>query len=536
MINFYPENDSYRWESLFLPLLLLLLLPIPSNAQTAHPGWENGSQLSGREVNYSSPTAYDLDSNQENGLEIVVGGSDGTVYALYADGTLFWQADLRIKACSRTGDTNKLFSSPAIGDVKGKGVPYVLIGYGGVGAGNCPGGVVTIDGTTGEILKDLNLKRYTNRNGIWANQWGVFSTPSLGDTNGDGKLEAAFGSFDRGIYLLSHKGKKLYWRYSAADTSWSSGAMADLDSDGFQELYIGTDISRNDALSPPTPDGGYVYRFKTTEAFTRKKCRRKKTARSLRCRRLKKRFTPIHHYFRSNSSYDWATEMNQTIFSSPILADVLSENEGPEVVVGSGCYFPADSQEKRGKWIKILNPRNGRVLQTLSGPGCSPSSAAAGDLDGDGDLEVVASFNVNGSSGVVMAWDPETGNELWRVNRSDSNAAHFQSPVIADLDGNGSQEVAIINSGKIHIIEGTTGNVLTRINAGVYRNTPAAIDIDLDGNLELIAAGSRNSRAAVWVWEDFSDLGSTPQNREPYSADWPMWRGNSARTGTAEVP
>ena len=81
---------------------------------------------------------------------------------------------------------------------------------------------------------------------------------------------------------------------------------------------------------------------------------------------------------------------------SPVIADVMPDRAGLEVVVQSGCYFPQKEIPKRGAWIKVLRGRDGKVLRTLSIPTCSSSQVAVADLDGDGELEIVAT--VSGSA------------------------------------------------------------------------------------------------------------------------------------------
>lgn len=490
-----------------------------------------GRMLPGPDVTQSSPIIAEIDGDPSDGKEVAVGGADGSLYVLKSDGSVLWRRTLPSTSCTKASERNKLLSSPAVGDLFGDGIPYVVVGYGGVGVGNCAGGVSAFRGKDGRLLWDFNTRTFALKEKFRASNHGVFSSPALADTDGDGKMEVGFASFDHNVYLLNANGT-VRWYYAAADTVWSSPMFADLDNDGRKEMIIGTDITKNPGLRPPTKDGGFVYAFRTQPLAGKRK----------------------KFQFRDSKAFLWQQYFNQTIFSSPVVADVDPRSPGPEIIVGSGCFFPEGSKEKNGKWFKVLRARDGVTLQTLAISACSPSSVAVADLLGDGSKVIVGTVSGSKSLGgdgrsKVMAWRGGSSEPLWTTsplqnNRSpDLFGGHFISPVVADLDGNGSLEVIVPNGARIFVFEGATGRQLTcsddlctdgalLIDARRRLNNSVAVgDLDGDGILDLVAAGGDAElfgfNGVVYAWTGFKDiLKSPPGSGVPFAAPWPKFRGN----------
>ena len=116
-----------------------------------------------------------------------------------------------------------------------------------------------------------------------------------------------------------------------------------------------------------------------------------------------------------------------------------------------------------------------------------PSTAVAiGDLDGDGDLELVSQL----SNGPVIAWTPE-GCRLWTSSQPTSgNDVNAGATTIADLDGDGRAEVLI---GRV-VLDGITGNVRWIGSGDLGRNVfgpqSVAANLDLLGGQEVIAGST----------------------------------------------
>lgn len=506
------------------------------------PGWthteefrsdtssRHGVVMKGASISYGSPSIAEIDGNPKDGKEVVVIGKDMKVHARRSDGSALWSYAIHDPSCP---SSPPVFSSPAVGELYGNGIPYVVVGYGGLTTRNegCDGGVVAIRGTDGRLAWRFSTKAFDRKVHIFSRHFGVLSTPALADVDGDGRMEIGFGALDRNVYLLDARGR-VRWYYLAADTVFSSPAFANIDADPKLEMIIGTDMSFSTALRPPTPAGGFLYAMKTNK------------------RRVKR----IN--FRDPSAYVWKAVFDQVLQSSPVVADVIPENPGPEIVTGSGCFFPQNSRDKRGKWVKIVDGATGKLIRTLNSPNCFNSSPAVGDLDEDGRLEIVAT--VNGASrfggdgrGRLVAWKASSPEPMWAIiprsnGGGDPNLGTIMSPVIADLDGNGSLEVIVSAGGGVAIVNGRDGSPLTctksrctDISLMLYtyaslKGTPAVGDVNNDGILDLfIGGGHAGTRDAVlYGWTSFAGLLQSPAGKLPaYSAPWPMHRGNAERNG-----
>lgn len=522
--------------SKYLTLLATVIISSVTYAQTEpdlFDGFSHASKagllLSGKKIGYSSALIADIDGDPSK-HEIAIAGADGTLYVISSAGSIIWSQQSANANCGKA--SGRILASPAVADLDADGKPEVLFSYGAIG-GSCDGGVVAYDGASGAIKWSFSTIAWAKKRKFKENFHGVISTPAISDVDGDGKMEVAFGALDRNIYLLDHKGRVMFY-YNAADTVFSSLTFFDVDGDGRQELIAGTDISKNKHLKPATPNGGYVLAIKTKRAP-------KKSPRVS---------------FRDSKYVVWYTAFDQAIQSSPVIADVDAESPGSEIVVGSGCFFPQNSKNKSGKWIKVIRASDGMVLRTLNTTACFNSSPAIGDIDDDGQLEIVAT--VNGASAVggdgngkVVAWKATSAQPIWEFVPSTNGhnyglAGTFTSPVIADIDGNGSLEVLSSNWSAVHIINGKDGEALSCqgnscseseviLSTGILTvSTPAVGDLDQDGILEVVVGGGAklSNKAALYVWTNLNSFIASSLGTHPaFACPWPMHRGNTQRSG-----
>jgi outer membrane protein assembly factor BamB len=447
-----------------------------------------------------SPVVAELDGNAANGLETVIATPDGRVQMLSSAGVLIWSAETPNVLCAATPANDKLYSSPVVGDLFGTGEMFVVVGYGGFRGKVCDGGVVAYRASTGALAWVFSIKEFSKRQRFFAFRHAVYGTPTLADVDRDGRLEVGFGSFDRNVYLLNADGS-VRWYYNAADTVFPSPRFLDVAGNADLEMIIGTDISKNTRLRPPTPNGGYVYALKAAVPTA-----------------PDRKFT-----FRSSELQAWRTTFNQVMQTTIAIGEILPDNLGLELVTGSGCFFPQGSGDRRGKWYKVLSARTGKVLKTLPVTACTPSAAAVGDINSDGIQEVVVTVSGTKAAGGdgtsrVIAWRPATDEVLWSVQpkvgrRTDSYGGHHRrTPVLADVQGDGTIEVLINHHTGVVVLAGATGEQLTCDSSpctkpllaldSPLQGSPVVVDSNLDGVQEIITVGRRNRQSVMARWKN----------------------------------
>ena len=118
--------------------------------------------------------------------EIVASVPDGHVYAISPTGRRLWRYDYA------RGATETFASEVVVADLNRGGPPELVFGT----FGSAPGsGRLIVLSASGRRLHDIRLRNQgENGNGI-----GIPAAPSIGDLNGDGRLEIVVTTFDHGI-------------------------------------------------------------------------------------------------------------------------------------------------------------------------------------------------------------------------------------------------------------------------------------------------------------------------------------------------
>lgn len=506
-------------------------------------GWADGSKagpaftaldikLPGGLVEFSSPTLADLDGDGRP--EVLVGttahnGSTGAydrpagLAAVRGDGTLLWWRDFGAP----------INSAPAVGDIDGDGWPEVVVSLGGDDADRRHhGGVAALD-RFGNVLW---VFRTQDQDGDGFAD-GVFSSPTLCDVDGDGKLEVIFGAWDQRIYVLDNAGR-VRWQnlpsgfpgpgYYNADSVWSTAACADFNGDGRKEIVIGADITGGGVLpdGTVTEDGGFLYIFDGDG------------------RVLVRRYLP------------------EAIYAAPAVGDLDGDGR-LEIVVGTAWYwwnrhgrtaqpyvYVFDTQRVFDGGLRYDDPAKLPDHPGWPRPTTYPgfSSPALADLDGDGLPEVIIGTghpDLQGpddipGAGEVYVWRHD-GSLLpgWPIfrpkNARGQDGPVFSSPTAADVDGDGRPEVLFSTLWDVQVYR-WDGSLLARLETfWTVWGSPAVGDTDGDGRMEVWVGGSKHPAvggdpAHGYLWR-FSTTAATSGPRP-----WPMFHRDPVHSGLHPRP
>lgn len=197
--------------------------------------------------------------------------------------------------------------------------------------------------------------------------------------------------------------------------------------------------------------------------------------------------------------------------SSPTLADL--DGDGiPEVLVGTTA-FDGSGQYNKPTYLVVLkrNPATGNMeVRYFVDVGAPINSApAVGDIDGDGDMEVVVTtggdvFDLNQHAG-IRVYDRTLAVLEWFFDGQDHNGdgwkeGTFSSPTLCDVDGDGDQEIAFGGwDQRIYLLDHEGHSLWNNIPAGTAGpgfytadsiwSTAVCADLNRDGYEEIIIGG-----------------------------------------------
>ncbi len=376
-----------------------------NDAQTLGPFTNMSSGTTNLSFSPSGITLADLDDVP--GLEIIASERvQNKIHIFRRDGSELpgWPRSLV--------GTSWNWTTPAVGDVDGDGAPEIV-------CNDIAGRTFAwhLDGTE---LRDGDSNPATL--GVFVARAGAtyeygFSSPALCDLDGDGRKEIIFGSKLSGVpnYLYAYR----YDGSQATGFPFATGnlgaigcspSLGDLDNDGQREIVF---VSEADSL--------YVLR------------------------RNGSRYPGFPIWFTANSTSSGAS------CPSPALADFDGDGR---LEIAAVTVTNAASAALR---LIDTDVAGGTSGQTMPGwpkslPGNSESSPLAGDIDGDGGIDIV--FGIGGG-------DESTPNNIYAFEASGAAVPGFPitvggpirpCPVLCDLDGDG--KVNIVYGGwdlQVHV-------------------------------------------------------------------------------------
>ena len=211
-------------------------------------------------------------------------------------------------------------------------------------------------------------------------------------------------------------------------------------------------------------------------------------------------FTPNAGSFEPVVEWTWdATDVvpaSLNVMMTPAVIDL--DGEGiPEIVFGSTAARGGGDLEIG--ILRAINGEDGSEVFTVTDPSLLidvASSVAAGDLDGDGRPEIIATA-ANGTQLLAFHGD---GTFLWRSDTIE--LVNWGSPSIADLNADGTPEIVIgrqaLNARGHLLWTGTGGHASQRIGTGPLS---LVADLDLDGTPEILAGNTAYRANGTIDWQ-----------------------------------
>ena len=426
-----------------------------------------------------STTINVADINNDGYKEIFLGLAKGAydqygyIIGLRHDGTELFDIDNNVTTYSGFSQTNAYIDAGvAIADLQATGENQVVWATRSFNRNND-------NYITCHSVKDLNGDHLPDI--IWQNNVNssFFRNPIVAnvDNSPDGSMEIIMKSdMNSGweeIKILDYNGNLLY--HFGVGGTYGALAVADLDGDGDKEIIAGY------------TDGVYIW----------------------------------HHNGTPYSVNPVLSKVGYNFSSSPIVCDL--DNDGiKEILIVATKIVDPNSNPATESIVYAIKP-NGSIL-----PGWGTNvqkypvsqqnvskEISVGDLNNDGDLEVVAL-----GTDVVNIWN-KSGGLINSINIPGANGVVI-NPILADVDGDAEIEIIFPALEKIHAIKtagkSALGFPLTLNNASSKRRTVCVADLDNNGKVEIIAAGENK----IYVWET---------NGNPNRIEWGSERHDPQNTG-----
>ena len=463
---------------LIVPLVTAAGLVAGASPATALPSQKWSVDLPGAAVRESSPLVIDLDGG---GLDVSFGAQDAKVYALHtSDGSVVpgWPRQT----------TDQVNSSPAAADTDGDNRPELFIGSGDGGHGACSGGAVYSfdhDGT--------QRFRHQGRDEDCPSQ-AVHSTPAIGDINRDGIADVTVGMLGLTMPSLSQSGAmNPGWPYYTDDTVFSSPALVDVNGDGRTDVVVGGDSSPG----PPIDHRGGLVRA-----------------------------------IDGGGGTIWEFRVNEIVRSSPSVGDIDGDGR-PEIVFGTGDYWVRNGGASDATKVFALN-LNGTLKWVRDTGGYTLASPTLADLDGNGVLDVAIGTFEGSNPGMVFALRGTNGSDLAGFPIRSGGGVVLGQITTADLNGDGGQDLLVPTGGGLFAYDGRNARPLFGLAQGntAFQNSPTIVDVDGNGLLDIIAAGTRaNGTGVAYRWEM-----SASDNARLGNLGWHTFRKDERRTGSWTGP
>jgi hypothetical protein len=433
--------------------------------------WQQTLPDAGVPIAQSSPSVATLDGG---GASVVVGDRAGYLWAFHlSNGSAVpgWPA--------HTGGIP--IDSTASVAPNGTGTDNVFIGAGNA-ANPSVGGYYGFNNAGAQLWQ----QNATDAHG----SHGVQASLAVGNLNGTTGVVAP--SLGQNEYALNAGNGSILpgWPFFTADSGFTTPSLADLYGNGQTEVIEGGDSTAGVANSQTYTNGGHL--------------RVLGAGGNLLCQ----------------------YNTNQTVDSSTAVGNFLANGQ-VGIAFGTGSYYPGASDSNT---LFAANSACNIVWSANLG-GNTVDSPAIGDIEGDGNVEVIEGANT-GSSGIVWALNGSSGAAMpgWPQNTPGQIIGGI---VTADLTGGGYNDVLVPTTDGLVIYDGRTAQVVATLGSGAValQNSPM-VTIDPNGTIGITIAGyGAGNEGVIQHYEVGGSTGHSLGERS-----WPMFHQNPQLTGTLTQP
>ena len=520
---------------------------------TLHEGYSKDLGTGGE----ASTRHFDL--NGDNALDTIIADSSGELHVLGHDGSplptfndgqpvrtrLYPNVHTGASSYSEVDPPREVLRTPAIGDIDGDMEPEIVDSAGEhVYAWEADGAAVS----GFPVRLDPSFSRPADRTRANHVKRGFMASPTLGDLDGDDRLDIVVPAADQHVYVWDGEGdplpgfpKKLQSPGLPGAEIITTAAVGDITGDGEPEIVTPTQEFDDNPAAPQTPGAGAGGLFSNI-------------------------LTNILANVLGGSGRVYALDADGTTLpgwpTSPggILPDALplvapgvdhvlgNVDTDPElevignVATGDVTATNADGSNQAtydaspatGEHVdksKVLNLFENPIVANLDGlPG--PEIIKGGiTLNGLLNIGVLTGQNLPYNH-VIQAWNPQTGASLPTFPQAVEDFQLLSSPAVADVSDAPGQEV-LVGTGLYYLrdfsVGGVEGTGWPKFTGGWIFATPSIGDTDGDGQLEVTTL-TREGFAFTWD----TDRPACGTNDEWWTSRHDEW--NTGAYGTDSRP
>lgn len=223
---------------------------------------------------------------------------------------------------------------------------------------------------------------------------------------------------------------------------------------------------------------------------------------------------PVVGQFSPALQCSWKAEAGDAngsfVLASPLVADLPNDSgAAAEIVFATFSTADGDGSVSTPGTLRIISGQDCHLLETVADSSKLVRAAAApalADLDGDGNVEIVARRNSNGL--IAFTWDGSKYVKLWQADGPDLSAGHPQAwdgPSVHDLNGDGQPEIVLWDT--VYDAQGKqlfAGSIAAYFGYNGY--IPVLGDFDADGKVEIVKPyGINGINYAEWTGSDWKN-------------------------------